>query len=231
MPKDEIQITLESSWDDVLALAPWYLNNTLDKSITDIIDAWLASHSEYNSAWQDELNWWKLSQGQLQSIVQDNIPSPMPSLSLLKQKIVAESVAAKVSPDENKQRISFVKTLQAFFNRYFVQQAGAWALGLFAFSIGQMMLIENYRHNAAEQTILGAEQTTQLTQRYQVITIAFEPTITEWQMREQLDTAGAYIIKGPSALGLYDIAVPKANAQETIERWRSNTQLFESIQE
>lgn len=233
MDNDQINITPESSWEDVQSLAPWYANNTLDVQTRSAIDNWLSSHKEQQKAWQDEIQWLQVCQEQLQSIATQNIPSPEQSLTKLHQKIAEHSQAGSLDVSDSK--TGLMDWLQGLFDRYIVQQSGAWALGLFALCIGQMLLLQNKHITVSEQTILGAEQTSEQTtiagDNYQVLTVAFVPTTSEQQIREQLNHAGANIVSGPSALGLYDIAVPKESALDIVSLWQSNTELFESVQE
>ena len=61
--------------------------------------------------------------------------------------------------------------------------------------------------------------------------IAFKPQAREQQIRQALRAAGARIVSGPSALGLYEIAFADETARAAgIERLRADAAVVESIQ-
>lgn len=63
-----------------------------------------------------------------------------------------------------------------------------------------------------------------------LLTVAFRPEATEAAMRSTLASAGAQIVSGPSALGLYLVAVPRDKADSLASQLRAATGVVESVQ-
>lgn len=63
-----------------------------------------------------------------------------------------------------------------------------------------------------------------------LLTIGFVPDASETSIRATLVAAGAQLASGPSALGLYTIAVPRARADAALAALRSATGVVQSVQ-
>lgn len=63
------------------------------------------------------------------------------------------------------------------------------------------------------------------------LTVAFNPQTTELAIRQLLAAAGAQILSGPSALGLYIVVVPTAKAEGAVSQLRAAKGVVESVQQ
>ena len=86
----------------------------------------------------------------------------------------------------------------------------------------------------AQQVLLSGEPTatapnSAATNQVQ-LTVAFNPQTTELAIRELLAAAGAQILSGPSALGLYIVAVPAAKSDAAVAKLRAAKGVVESVQ-
>ena len=97
--------------------------------------------------------------------------------------------------------------------------------------IGALLLLAS----PAEQTLLSGEPPVAMPNAAgfnQVqLTIAFNPQTTELAMRQLLAAAGAQLLSGPSALGMYIVVVPTAKAQAAVSKLRAAKGVVESVQQ
>lgn len=106
------------------------------------------------------------------------------------------------------------------------------AFSIMAVVIGQagvigMMLGEP----PASQTPLSAAPAgVPVSQGQRILTVAFRPQATESAIRTALANSSAQIVAGPSALGLYTVAVPGANADLMETQLRAAVEVVESVQ-
>ena len=63
-----------------------------------------------------------------------------------------------------------------------------------------------------------------------MLTVAFRPQATESAIRTLLGNSSAQIVAGPSALGLYTVAVPALDADVVQARLRDAVEVVESVQ-
>jgi hypothetical protein len=97
--------------------------------------------------------------------------------------------------------------------------------------IGALLL-----NNPAQQAPLSGTATPAATTPVNIpaatvlLTVAFAPQATELAMRQVLAAAGAQLVAGPSALGLYTVAVPAASADTAIAQLRAAQGVVDLVQ-
>lgn len=97
--------------------------------------------------------------------------------------------------------------------------------------IGALLL-----NNPAQQTPLSGTATPAATTPVNIpadtvlLTVAFAPQATELAMRQVLAATGAQLVAGPSALGLYTVAVPAASADTAIAQLRAAQGVVDLVQ-
>jgi hypothetical protein len=91
--------------------------------------------------------------------------------------------------------------------------------------IGALLL-----NSSAQQAPLSADAPTTTSAGQVLLAIAFNPQATELAIRQLLAAAGAQLVAGPSALGLYTVAVPAASAEAAITQLRAAQGVVDSVQ-
>ena len=110
-----------------------------------------------------------------------------------------------------------------------------------AFSVAAVVLVQAGVIGAllltspAEQALLSAEPPAAAPNtaaaNQVLLKVAFNPQTTELAMRQLLAANGAQILSGPSALGLYTVVVPSANAEAALIALRAAKGVVESVQQ
>ncbi len=125
-----------------------------------------------------------------------------------------------------------------------LDRIGAWlsdTLGIrqpaLAFGMAALVLLQAgvigalLTSGSSEQVPLsGSQPPTSAAADQVILTVAFNPQATEQAMRELLAASGAQLVAGPSALGLYSVAVPTARAAEAAAQLRAAKDVVESVQ-
>lgn len=108
----------------------------------------------------------------------------------------------------------------------------ALAFSLLAVVIGQAGVIGilSGKPPASQTPLSAASSSVSRPQGQRVLTVAFRPQATESAIREALARSSAQIIAGPSALGLYTVAVPGVEADIMQTRLRAAIEVVESVQ-
>lgn len=125
--------------------------------------------------------------------------------------------------------------LSAWLDNTLGMRSPAMAFGLAAVVLVQAGVISALLlASPAEQVLLSGEPTAAApnnaaTNQVQ-LTVAFNPQTTEFAIRELLAAAGAQILSGPSALGLYIVAVPAARSDAAVAKLRAAKGVVESVQ-
>lgn len=122
--------------------------------------------------------------------------------------------------------------IMRWLNEVTAIRSHVFALGLVAVVIGQASVIGMLLAAApASQTPLSAAPVSAAVPPDQrMLTVAFRPHATELAIRAALANSSAQIIAGPSALGLYTVAVPRANADMLEAQLRAAVDVVESVQ-
>lgn len=223
------------------------------------MDQWLESHVQHHPDIAAELAWLRSTSGLLQSQAQADAQSARArelseaGLGQLMQRIAQEQTgaartAAPTSAPTSALTSALTSTVPAASLR---DRLLAWLSGLLgapggrspalAFGMAAVVLVQAgviaalLLNPPAQQVLLGGppgEPDTGVAAGAGkvVLTVAFRPQATEQALRELLAGAQAQIVSGPSALGLYTIAVPAAQADSALARLRGAAALVESVQ-
>ena len=132
---------------------------------------------------------------------------------------------------------SWLDRITAWLDDTLGVRSPAMAFGIAAVVLAQAGVIGALLlNNPAQQTPLSGTATPAATTPVNVpadtvlLTIAFAPQATEQAMRQVLAAAGAQLVAGPSALGLYTVAVPAASADTAIAQLRAAQGVVDLVQ-
>lgn len=107
-----------------------------------------------------------------------------------------------------------------------------WAMGVMALVAVQAGVIAALLADppAAQVPLSGAATSTGVSSDQVLLTVAFRAQATESAMRSTLASADAQIVSGPSALGLYLVAVPRDQADSMATQLRAASAVVEAVQ-
>lgn len=126
---------------------------------------------------------------------------------------------------------SLLERISEWLNDTLGVRSPAMAFGLAAVVLAQAGVIGALLlSNPAQQTPLSGDAPVAAPANQVLLTIAFSPQATELAMRQALAATGAQLVAGPSALGLYTVAVPTANADTAITQLRAAKGVVDSVQ-
>ena len=132
---------------------------------------------------------------------------------------------------------SWLDRITAWLDDTLGVRSPAMAFGIAAVVLAQAGVIGALLlNNPAQQTPLSGTATPAATTPANIptdtvlLTVAFAPQATELAMRQVLAATGAQLVAGPSALGLYTVAVPAANADTAIVQLRAAQGVVDLVQ-
>ncbi len=216
-----------SELNRVRELLPWYANGTLAPNELAFINAWLENNMSRHPEITAELAWLRNTTAQLQN--QSAPQADDAGLPDLMCRIAQEQAASR--------RVSHAASWQ--------ERATAWlnnVLGVrspaLAFSVAVVLCLQAgvigalMMQTPAEQTPLsgGAPHSVATPSESVLLTVAFQPHATELAMRTVLGNAQAQILAGPSALGLYTVAIPSATADRLTEQLQQASDVVANVQ-
>lgn len=237
-------------------LLPWYALGTLVKPELLFVTQWLEHNAQARPAVVAELAWLRTTSEQLrQSALTAKAPADA-GLAALMARIGQESLAhapgqapaqAPAALHQQGERASMTARTnpnrEGAFAPTFVDRISAWlshALGLhspvLAFSVVALVLAQStvigllLMSAPATQVPLGGAVQAGAADNAVVLTVAFNPRASEADIRAVLTSAGAQVVAGPSALGLYRLAVPPDKAVRAAELLGSARGVVESVQ-
>lgn len=203
----------------VRTLLPWLVGGRLEPSERLFVDGWLRAHSVDHPEIGAELAW-LFAATQMARKERDLQPVEQ-GLAELMQRIAAEpkanAVETSAQPALRPSATSLWQRLHGWLSGLVDVQSPALAFGVAALVLVQAGVIATLlvRPPTEQAALSGAGGPAMGADSVQ-LTIAFKPTATEEAIRQLLGAQGAQIIGGPSALGLYRIAVPKARADAAV---------------
>jgi hypothetical protein len=155
--------------------------------------------------------------------------------------IAAQAVNTWTTGHNSSQNSTFRRAKQLATT--WLQRIAAWlddTLGVrsptMAFGIAALVLVQAgvigalLLNSSAQQAPLSADAPTTTSAGQVLLAIAFNPQATELAIRQLLAAAGAQLVAGPSALGLYTVAVPAASAEAAITQLRAAQGVVDSVQ-
>ncbi len=217
--------------DQVSELLPWFAAGTLAPAERKFVQDWLARHGDLHPELIAELAWLRRTATQAREVARVSPKLAQAGLNELMLRIARDAgrqvpPAAKVKPAGNgsgkgfgKRPVGLLVGLGRGLANLFAPRP-ILVFGLLAVMLVQVGVIGKLmlREPAAEQAPLGAEtgsavKPMAMAGELVVFTVAFRANARESEIRDVLQAAGAQLTGGPSALGLYRLAVPSVKAE------------------
>ena len=122
--------------------------------------------------------------------------------------------------------------LANWLDAYLGMRRPGLAFAMMALVIGQAAVIGTLWSGPAarQEALSGSPADPKTAPGSVVLSVAFNPLASEMVIRGVLAQARAQIVSGPSALGLYQIAVPHEIANESMLRLQQAVGVVESVQ-
>jgi anti-sigma factor RsiW len=198
---------LNGERDDVelRALLPWYLKGTLDAAARARVEAFLERSPEARA----EAAWLARLDADLRAATP--LPERAPGFDRFMERLAAHR-APNVVAFQRKEKPRWLAPAFALAATLVVAQAGV---------IGVLM-----QQRDATLTTLSAPPAADAGARLQV---TFRPEATEAQIRALLAEAGAQIVAGPGALGVYTLSVAPEKLDAARERLAARNDVVESV--
>ena len=218
--------------DQVSELLPWFAAGTLAPAERKFVQDWLARHGDQHPEVIAELAWLRRTATQAREVSRVNPKLAQAGLNELMLRIARDAGRQVSAPAKIKVKPGGVgsgggmgKRPVGLFGRLAQGLANLFTprpvlvFGLLAVMLVQAGLIGNLmlREPVAEQAPLGGETVSPIKPiavagEDAVFSVAFRANARESEIRDVLQAAGAQLIGGPSALGMYRLAVPSAKA-------------------
>ena len=201
-------------------LLPFHALGTLTGDDRDFVEAWLAQHAASQPGLLAEIAWLRLSAEQARALAHE--PQAEAGLGELMARIAAERPAP----------VRTSSTAPGWLRRLAEWWSLRPALGtaLAAVVLVQALVIGSLiQRDGAEQVPLSGGATHPVAGSV-VFSIAFKPGATEADMRTWLQRERLQLVGGPSALGLWRVAVPKDRADAALAMLQAANPLVESVQ-
>lgn len=243
-----------SELDRVRELLAFHAQGVLRGDDLAFMNLWLERNGGDHPEIRAELTWLRSTAAQLQDQVESQTrldrPKSDAGLAALMERIALEKggdtaapslglgvqhAQPDVGPSRNLKagdKATLGSRIVQWLNEVAGIRSPALAFGMMAIVIAQagvigMMLAEP----PASQTPLSATPAgLPVFQNQRLLTVAFRPEATESAIRTTLANSNAQIVTGPSALGLYTVAVPRANADIMENQLRAAVEVVESVQ-
>jgi hypothetical protein len=198
----------------VRELLTGYVNKTLSSDDQAFMDHWMNDPDRAQPDVLDEQRWLALTRAQLR----DTAPKPAPDAGWheLLARIEAEP---KTRPSSGAQT-PVEQGLAARFWRWWRQPALAYAV--LALLVGQMALLAWQWRPQGEVRLMSAPTSVQAPSASVLVQVAWRAQATSVQMQAVLQQVQGTVVSGPSALGLWLVAVPQAQADEALKTLRSS---------
>lgn len=199
---------INTTKQDIELLLPFYINGTLDSDEKERVE--LALSEDINL--QEELVFLQGLQVQVQQQQHESSPGELGLKRL--QKMLKQEQAQNDAPHHRK-GVSLEKN--------------GWQLATMAACL--MLVVQTVTHLETSPNTYVAAGGSVITQHEgKIVSVTFAPDVSEQQIRQLLLETHVFIVDGPSALGIYRLAVVDGN-DATINKLASHTDLIESIQE
>lgn len=192
-------------------LLPWYAAGSLDAEEARQV----AEQVEKSEELTRELNELRLVQDAVEE-VGDEEPQFRSELIQEALQQIDEMEAAKVTPINWSKKVSeaadtYLSLLQWNTTPAFAKVAVVGQLALVG--VLSVALVSNQSKDIVSETLSGGQEVTQARQQ---LNLAFKEGVTELELRQYLNTLNAEIVSGPSALGIYRIALNNAVDMQTM---------------
>jgi hypothetical protein len=214
----------ESALQRVRELLPLHAAGVLQGPELAFVEQWLQQHADASPDITAELAWLRTTVAQARTNASEAAPEA--GLADLMARIDAERRPAPRPASAPAAPASWL----AWLGELLAPRRPALALGVAAVVLAQAAVIGSLLTRApAEQEPLAGGVAAPLGDSV-VFSIAFRPEAREAELRALLGAAGAQVVAGPSALGLWRVAVPKARVDAALAAWQAAPALVESVQ-
>lgn len=243
-----------SQLDRVHELLAWHAQGVLTGQDRAFMDQWLETNVADHPEITAELAWLRSTATQLQAQVQAQAhiaqQSENAGLNTLMQRIAFEKAGSQEnSPGKAAQKQTFPtpnaslrpqagsqatwgERIAVWLSDVLGARSPALALGVAAVVITQAGVIGALLVNApaSQAPLSGTASGVAMPTDQVFLTIAFNPRASELAIRTVLASANAQIVSGPSALGLYTVAVPSATADSLAAQLLAAAGVVDSVQ-
>lgn len=218
----------------VRELLPWHVRGALEDEDRSFMELWLAENLSKHPDIEAEMAWLKKTASQLQQLAQPEPALAEAGLKALMQRIDldkgepgAPSRATALAPST-----PLAERITGWVTALLGVRLPALALSLTFVLVVQIGVIGALVFTTpASQVPLGSASAPISALPGQVLlTVAFKPTASEAAMRGVLANAQLQIVAGPSALGLYTLAVARDHVDSAILQLRQASAVVESVQ-
>ncbi len=218
----------------VRELLPWHVRGALEDEERTFMESWLAENLAQHPDIEVEMAWLKKTANQLQHLAQPEPALAEAGLKALMQRIELDKEAqgAQSRKATVVHRPPLADRITGWVTALLGVRLPALALSLTLVLIVQIGVIGALIFTEpASQALLGSASAPMSAQPGQVLlTVAFKPTASEAAMRGVLANAQLQIVAGPSALGLYTLAVARDHVDSAIQQLRQASAVVESVQ-
>jgi hypothetical protein len=234
-----------SELDRVHELLPWYAQDALDEVEHVFMKQWLELHLAQHPDIKAELDWLHSSTGHLQAAAKAQLqalPAASSDLGLAEvmQRIAQERLdtQAQQMPSSAQypprprlpNKSDWLARIGDWLKERLEMRSPALAFAMFALilvqagTIGTLLL----QGPSSQEALSGAPGAVGQPAGTVLLTVAFNPKATEQNIRQALGLASGQIVAGPSALGLYLVAVPEQQAAQSMARLQGAKDVVES---
>ena len=236
-------IVTAAELERVHALLPWLANGSLNAEDARWLRNWLTVHADDAPDIHAELAWLKRTSTQYNESIK--MPDAERGLDSLLTRIHADkNVAAQLRRDAH---AAHAEEKQGMFTwMKHMLSSPAFGLGVAAIALVQTGVIGVLLRTTPVVTPPSVSPSTHTPTQVQDLTplsgtggnvpqhaallqITFMPNIKETDMRRALSEVGAQIVAGPSALGVYTIAVPLNEVDAALKHLQDNARTIESV--
>jgi hypothetical protein len=205
----------------VRELLTGYVNKTLSSDDQAFMDQWMNDPDRAQPDVLDEQRWLALTRAQLR----DTTPKPAPDAGWheLLARIEAEPKATLPRGAQD----SEAQGLAAWFWRWWRRPALAYAV--LALLVGQMAALAWQWSPHGEVRLMSAPAGVQAPADSVLVQVAWRAQATSAQMQAVLQQVQGSVVSGPSALGLWLVAVPQAQADEALSTLRSSAAVEQAV--
>lgn len=210
-------------------LLAWHSQDALTGGDLVFMRQWLEQNGVDDPAIAQELAWLRSTGTQLRAQVEEEAriaQQPVDAgLRVLMERIALNRPLGIKPPGWNERIGQWLRGVVG------VRSTG-WAMAVMAVVAVQAGVIALLLVDppATQAPLSGAAQGVGVPLDPVLLTVAFRPEATEAAMRSALAGAGAQIVSGPSALGLYLVAVPRDQVDRLARQLLAATAVVESVQ-
>lgn len=210
-------------------LLAWHSQDALTGEDLAFMRQWLEKSDADDPAMAQELAWLRRTASQLRAQVEEEARLAPQSVDAGLHALLERIALDRPRPIEPP---AWHRRIGQWLRDVVGVRSTGWAMGVMALVAVQATVIAVLLADppAVQVPLGGAASSMAVASDPVLLTVAFRPEATESAMRSTLASAGAQIVSGPSALGLYLVAVPRDQADAMATQLRAATAVVESVQ-